>query len=78
MKDQVTVPITLVPGEYLISVVGGTTPRARIWKHDRSGRCEGPGGSIRRPSLVDIFRDLTIKAEIEEGIWPGLAPSQKP
>lgn len=65
------VTITLAPGQYLVDVVGGSHPRARVWRHDSMGVVEGYGARLRRPSLVDLFRDMTIKAEQAEGIWPG-------
>ena len=65
------VTVGLPPGQYLLDVCGGLNPRARVWRFDGMGHIEGYGHRVRKPSLVDTFRELTIKAEQAEGIWPG-------
>lgn len=70
MDEPPGVAIRLTPGQYLVDVVGGSNPRARVWRHDSMGVVEGYGARLRRPSLVDLFRDMTIKAENAEGIVP--------
>lgn len=62
------VDVPLVPGDYLVQVLGSDPPRARVWTHQGAGVFVGHGGKIRRVAIADALNELLSAAERDEGI----------
>jgi hypothetical protein len=60
-----TFTVELEAGDYLVSVHHAFK---RVWKIQGSDPIVGQGRSLRRTAVYDALRELTIAAELDEGI----------